>query len=143
MNWPPFRGPALIDKKKKKMNWPPFWGPALVEQKKKDKKNKPPNGGSARQVKEKIKINPQMGAVLVKQRKEEKKKMNNWPPKWGPSFVVVCCYCGHLLSWSFIVAMVIVHHRGCLCVMGGSCHVTGHHVLASSVGVSSTTFKYI
>ena len=48
-------------KEKKTNNWPPFWGPAFVEQKKEEQRK-----------------NPQMGAVLIKQ----KQKKTNQPPKW-------------------------------------------------------------
>ena len=95
-----------------------------------------------------------MGAVLVEQRKDEKKKMNDWPPKQGLSFGLLRCWGRHSLLLLFIAVVAIVRHSSLLFVVVICCchcrslssviiHVMGHHVLASSVGVSTTTFKYI
>ena len=50
-----------------------------------------------------------MGAVLVKQRKNEKKKMNDWPPKWGLSFGLLRHRGRHSLLLLFIAIVAIVH----------------------------------
>ena len=122
-------------KRKNKQKTNPQMGAVLVKQNKKKKKKKPPNRGSAHWakerkkknkwlapkmgastcwVKEKIKRNLQMGAVLVKQRKEEKKKMNDWPPKQGPLFGLLRHWGHCLLSWLFVAIVVVCCcHCGC------------------------------
>ena len=149
-NKPPNGGSVHWAKEKEKEktdNQPPFWGPVLVEEMKNELALK--NRASTHWVKEKRKRNPQMGAVLIEQRKKRKKK--EWLAPWNRGCqrccllslslcVVCCCHC-HCLLFVIIIVVVVCHCHYRSCVMSGSCHITGHHVLlASSVGVS-TTFK--
>ena len=93
-----------------------------------------------------MKRNPQMGAVLVEQ-KEEEKKNERLASKTG-AIIWAIEMSGALFICLFVVIVVHLLSFICcccchchLCVMGGSSHVTGHCVLlASSVG-ASTRFK--
>ena len=86
-SWPPFWGPALDNKKKKeKQAGPQNRGQHLSTKTKKKTWTGPQKGASTCWAKEKRKRNPQMGAVLVKQKKE-KEKMNDWPQKGGPALI--------------------------------------------------------